>query len=75
MFPFLDFGAITFVLLAGFALGVLLGWGLRDIDFKRFFDGDGGELLPLRRRRKDAIGRVPGDEIGNVIQFPRRKAS
>jgi hypothetical protein len=80
MFPYLSFSVVAFVLLAGFALGVLLGWGLRDGRF-RFFDGDGGELIPLPYR--DESGRVRwgrkrfriAAHEDNVIPFPKRKAS
>jgi hypothetical protein len=80
MFPYLSFSVVAFVLLAGFGLGILLGWGLRDGRF-RFFDGDGGELIPLPYR--DEGGhirwgrkrfRVAARE-DNVIPFPKRKAS
>jgi len=80
MFPYLSFSVVAFVLFAGFCLGVILGWGLRDGRF-RFFDGDGGELIPLPFR--DADGRIKWarkrDRIAaredNVIPFPKRKAS
>jgi SH3-like domain-containing protein len=73
MFPFLSYSVVLFVLLAGFALGVILGWGLRDINWRRIFDPDGGKLVWLHKRRKAARARVIVD---NVIEFPReRRAS
>jgi hypothetical protein len=80
MFPYLSFSVVAFVLFAGFCLGVILGWGLRDGRF-RFFDGDGGELIPLPYRDDD--GRIKwarkryriAAREDNVIPFPKRKAS
>jgi hypothetical protein len=73
MFPYLSYGLVLFVLAGGFVLGALFGWTLKDINLRRFFDGDGGEPLPFRRRRLETI--TPRYLDDNVIEFPRRKAS
>jgi hypothetical protein len=75
MFPFLDFGAVAFVLFAGFGLGVLLGWSLKDRESRTSFDGDGGEPLPLERSVANVQprDRFDGVQLADVIPFPRRR--
>jgi hypothetical protein len=48
MFPYLDFAVVSFVLFAGFGLGALFGYFLRELRARTFFDGDGGELIALQ---------------------------
>jgi hypothetical protein len=75
MFPFLDFGAVAFVLFAGFGLGVLLGWALRDRESRPSHDGDGGELAPATRAAGDVRARNRFDDgrLAEIIPFPRRR--
>jgi hypothetical protein len=75
MFPFLDFGAVAFVLFAGFGLGVLLGWALKDRESKSSFDGDGGEPIVWEQWLEAGGGRGGDGEIADVIPLRRsRKA-
>jgi hypothetical protein len=70
MFPYLDFGVVSFVLFAGFGLGVLFGYFLKDT--RAYFDGDGGELIPVPALTEAKSGRRP--DLAEVIPFPRRRA-
>jgi hypothetical protein len=72
MFPYLDFGVVSFVLFAGFGLGVLLGYFLKDTRGKAEFDGDGGELTPLPGLTEAQSG--GRSDLAEVIPFPRRRA-
>jgi hypothetical protein len=72
MFPYLDFAVVSFVLFAGFGLGALFGYFLKDIDFKSFFDGDGGELITLQKAT-EADGANRGT-LAEIIPFPSRRS-
>ncbi len=75
MFPFLDFGAVAFVLFGGFGLGVLLGWALRDWEPRPSHDGVVGELVAAERSAVDVRPRNPfdGARSAEIIPFPRRR--
>jgi hypothetical protein len=72
MFPYLDFAVVSFVLFAGFGLGALFGYFLKDINFKSFFDGDGGELVRLPDLT-DVNSQSRGN-LAQIIPFPGRRA-
>jgi hypothetical protein len=75
MFPFLDFGAVAFVLFAGFGFGLLLGWALKDKGSRTSFDDDGGELVPLEPSVADVDprNRFEDGRLADVIPLPRRR--
>jgi hypothetical protein len=73
MFPYLDFAVVAFALFAGFGLGLLLAYLLRGSGSRGYFDGDGGELVPLADAT-DAVA-TPSSNLAKVIRFPARRAS
>lgn len=73
MFPYLDFAVVAFALFAGFGLGLLLAYLLSGSRSRSYFDGDGGELVPLTDAT-DAVA-APRSNLAKVIPFPARRAS
>lgn len=70
MFPYLDFALVSFVLFAGFGLGMLLGYLIKDAPRRSFFDGDGGELIAF----PDLTEARAADAGAEIIPFPRHRA-
>lgn len=72
MFPYLSFSVVVFMLLAGFALGTLFGFSLKKLSW---FDGDGGELVPLPEQLEADARKAERFGGAQVIPMRRRKAS
>jgi hypothetical protein len=72
MFPYLSFAVVVFMLFAGFALGTLFGFSIRKLSW---FDGDGGELVPLPEQVEADARKAVQFGGAAVIPMPRRKAS
>ena len=71
MLPYLSFGVLMFMLLAGFFLGTMFGYFIKEVGLRRFFsDPDGGEPVPRP---------APAEGSAKIIPFPinrrHRKAS
>jgi hypothetical protein len=69
MLPYLSFGVLVFMLLAGFFLGTMFGYLIKELGARRFgYDPEGGKPLPQTSERG-----------AKIIPFPmkgrRRKAS
>lgn len=71
MFPYLDFAVVSFVLFAGFLLGALFGYFLKEMRARSYFDGD-GEPIPMQDVTEARL------DLARVIPFPagrHRRAS
>ena len=72
MFPYLSFSVVVFMMFAGFALGTLFGFSLKKLSW---FDGDGGEVVPLPEQVEADAQKAARFGGAQVIPMRRRKAS
>ena len=72
MFPYLSFSVVVFMLFAGFALGTIFGFAMKKLSW---FDGDGGEVLPLPEQVEADARKAAQFGGAQVIPMRRRKAS